>query len=418
MLIKDEVLSRVLVKVDICDGFLFSLNANLFNQFISDKYIIENSGMDFQFLNLITRKKVIKNKRVGIVSYWFNRGQGTVGRYIRSIFQNLGYETFVLARPTQDHFDLSRFVASGDVWDQEGVTAASNFNIPEKEYLTWAKKNSLDVVFFDQNYQFDEIAKLKRLGIKTVGRFVWESFGGDHVEPAKKAFDIIYSLTKCEQVRYGIFGIDSPRVQWGCHPELTSFPTTKRSDKVYFFYPGGYLSKRKPTSATIDAFSSVDNPDIRLVLKVQTKRRYEDHFGKLGSLDPRIQIVSDDIPAKEYYELFSSCHVCLAPSRWEGLGLHLYEAIAFGMPIITNDCPPMNEMTFDQFSGKLVKSIVCGNAQSGIFAFDPEHNDLASAISTLSNTDVLRRMTEAVKEVEKIYSWENTVKGYQDLLDL
>ena len=55
---------------------------------------------------------------------------------------------------------------------------------------------------FDQNYQFDEIAQLRRSGVRTIGRFVWEHFSAEHVEPALEAFDRIYSLTACELERY------------------------------------------------------------------------------------------------------------------------------------------------------------------------------------------------------------------------
>ena len=39
--------------------------------------------------------------RIGIVAYWFNRGQAVVARQIRSALDGLGHETFVLARPTR-----------------------------------------------------------------------------------------------------------------------------------------------------------------------------------------------------------------------------------------------------------------------------------------------------------------------------
>ena len=38
--------------------------------------------------------------------------------------------------------------------------------------------------------------------------------------PAKEAFDVIYSVTRVKQERYGGFGIDSLLLTWGCHPEL------------------------------------------------------------------------------------------------------------------------------------------------------------------------------------------------------
>ena len=72
--------------------------------------------------------------------------------------------------------------------------------------------------------------------------------------------------------------------------------------------------------------------------------------------DPRIELRLADQPTAEHLREVASCDVCLAPARWEGLGLPLYEAIAFGMPAITNDAPPMNEAIHDGVNGLLVGS--------------------------------------------------------------
>jgi 1,2-diacylglycerol 3-alpha-glucosyltransferase len=354
--------------------------------------------------------------RIGIVSYWFNRGQGTIGRYIRSIFDALGYETFVLARPTKDRFDLPRFIDKTDVWDQPKVTFASTFNIPKEEYVSWAKDNSIDVAFLDQNYQFEGIAALKRMGIKTIGRFVWEAFAEEHVKAAKDAFSVIYSLTKCEQARYASFGIESPWVQWGCHPELTSIRARKFTDGVYFFYPGGYLSNRKPTKTLIKAFTKLSLPDIRLVIKAQRKKNHSELIGDVKTIDPRIKIVAEDLPSQQYYKLFSSCHVCLAPSRWEGLGLHLYEALSFGMPTITNDDPPMNEIIRNQYNGLLVSSHQIGHTKSGLPSHEPDADDLSSAIGALSEHGMIDQLSQNTKEVRKNLSWEKTTHHFKNLL--
>jgi glycosyltransferase involved in cell wall biosynthesis len=354
--------------------------------------------------------------RIGIVSYWFNRGQATVGRYIRSIFDELGHKTFVLARPTKYLFDLSRFIDTTDVWRQPDVTCASKYDIPLKEYSAWAKANSLEVVFFDQNYQFREIASLRASGIKTIGRFVWESFEKKHVKKAKTALDIIYSLTRCEQARYAGFGIESPWIQWGCHKELTSIISEKKKDGIYFFFPGGYLSKRKSTQAVIDAFSQVQSPDIRLIIKTQTQKRQSKHIGDLKRLDPRIKIITSDVPSGEYYELFSSSHVCLAPSRWEGLGQHLYEAVSFAMPIITNDNPPMNEIVKDKYNGLLVRSYKIGTAASGIPAYEPYVDSLRDAIYSLSERSLINELTLNAEKARKAMSWDITIDGFKKLL--
>ena len=56
--------------------------------------------------------------RIGICAYWFNRGQGVVARQIRSALDELGHETFVLARPTRAKNIRPSFVDRGGVWDQ------------------------------------------------------------------------------------------------------------------------------------------------------------------------------------------------------------------------------------------------------------------------------------------------------------
>jgi len=58
---------------------------------------------------------------VGIVSYWFNRGQATIARHLRSALDELGHESRVLARPTKPAFVRSAYIASDDVWEQPGV---------------------------------------------------------------------------------------------------------------------------------------------------------------------------------------------------------------------------------------------------------------------------------------------------------
>ena len=376
---------------------------------------------------------------IGIVSYWFNRGQATVGRYIRSIFDEKGHNTFVLARPTKEKFVKSNFISENDVWIQNRVTPGSNFIIPIKEYKSWVNRNNIKIIFFDQNYQFKEIAQLKEMGVKTIGRFVWESFGCSHIQDAKTAFNIIYSLTKCEQERYHNFGIDSPYLRWGIHPELIKYRENTKQKYNTFFYPAGYLSPRKSTGAVVEAFSRSKSSDIRLIIKSQKKinttnlvvpiKREETQQKNISENDPillnrlkllndsRISVIEEDLSTNEYFSLFSSCHVCLAPSRWEGLGLHLFEAIGFGLPIITNNNSPMNEVVTDQDNGYLVKSTPIGPTRSGIEAFEPDVEDLSRAISYLSNHTNIEALKRNTLEMNTRFHWQDTIKDYENLIN-
>jgi len=367
--------------------------------------------------------------RIGISSWWFNRGQAVVGRQLRSAFDSLGHETFVLARPSRDVSVRPGFIDRTGVWDQPGVTEASDYMIPEAEMLDWARETGIQVAFFDQNYQFDEIAALRASGVKTVGRFVWEQFSTEDVEPAKRAFDVVYSMHAAEQERYATLGIDSPRVHWGIHPELLEFHRSLsepgRSGReaehsadgglVRFNFPGGFMSKRKPLDPVLEAFRATKDERFRLIVKAQVERKAP-KVGRAAKRDRRIELITDDLPTDEHMRLFASADVSLAPSRWEGLGLHLYEAMAFGIPTIVNDSPPMNEIVEDGDSGLLVPGLPDGEAKSGIPAYTVDPGHLAGAIERLGDDDERARLTEGTLRARERWSWEQTVADLAGLL--
>ena len=267
--------------------------------------------------------------------------------------------------------------AAGDidaVWDQPGITEASEHHVPLIEYEDWVRANSIEVVLCDENYQFDEINHLREQGVRTIGRFVWEYFGDEYVHGAKTAFDTIYSLSLRERDRYRDLGIDSPYVPWGIHPELlepAAVGADRDPDIVRHYFPGSFLGRRKPIRKVVKAFGRASGDQLRLVISAQVPNK-DEFLQEAAAKDPRIELALTDDPEEVHRARFASCDVCLAPSRWEGLGLPLDEATAFGLPIITNDKPPMSEMVLDGRSGLLVASVENGTTRSGVTAWDPE----------------------------------------------
>jgi 1,2-diacylglycerol 3-alpha-glucosyltransferase len=358
--------------------------------------------------------------RVGIVSKWIASGQAVVARQIRSALEELGHETFVLARPgSGPRAQQAAGAAAGDVdpvWDQPGITEASDHHVPLSEYQDWVRANSIEAVLCDENYQFDEINHLREQGVRTIGRFVWEYFGDEYVHGARTAFETIYSLTLCERDRYRELGIESPYVPWGIHPELLEPIAAERDPSVIrFYFPGSFLGRRKPIRKVVKAFGRAEGDHLRLVISAQVASK-DEFLNEAAAKDPRIELALTDDPEDVHRARFASCDVCLAPSRWEGLGLPLYEATAFGLPIVTNDKPPMSEMVLDGRSGILVASVANGEARSGITAWDPEPAALTAAIEKLGDRAELERMREGVAELRTRRAWRHTVAGLAELL--
>jgi 1,2-diacylglycerol 3-alpha-glucosyltransferase len=362
--------------------------------------------------------------RVGIVSKWFNRGQPVVGRQLRSAVDELGHESFVLARPKKERGPRPGALDRDDVWDQPQITEGSAYDIPLEEYVDWAEKNGIEAVLCDQNYQFAELAALRRRGIRTIGRFVWEHFTAEHVAGAKEAFDVVYSFTKAERARYRELGLETPYIPWGCHPELIEASeqaheqrATSDEQAVRFYFPGGFLGHRKPIVPVLEAFMATADPRLRLVVKAQVDRKQVRPVEDAAKQDERIELRLEDLPTAEHLRELAGFDVCLAPARWEGLGLPLYEAIAFGQPVITNDAPPMNEPITDELNGLLVASHPNGTAKSGIPSVEPDVRAMRDAIERLGD-DTLRaalaRGAVEVRDTER--RWSTTVAGIGDLL--
>ena len=111
-----------------------------------------------------------------------------MGRRRASVLEELGHETFVLARPKKERGPGRERFDRDDVWDQPGVTEASAYDIPGAEYERWVSDNGTCAIFCDQNYQFAELAALRARGVRTIGRFVWEGLSADHVAAARQAY--------------------------------------------------------------------------------------------------------------------------------------------------------------------------------------------------------------------------------------
>lgn len=353
--------------------------------------------------------------RIGIVANWCNRGQGVMARQIRSLFDEAGHETFVLARPTNESLPTGGFIDTRDSWQADRVQAASRFLIPGDELVGWARETGVEVVFFDMNRQFDAVAELRQSGVRTVGRFVWERFVKKDAAPAQEAYDTIYSLTRAEQAVYRERGIESPYARWGIHPSLLGNTTPKRTDGIHFIFHGGMQGPRKPLAATVQAFKAVKNPDIRLIIKSQAVRDNSEVFDI--SDDPRIEHIVDDLDDDEYCDLYTSCHISLAPARWEGLGVHLYESIGFGMPVISNDIPPINEVVEHGVSGLLIRSHPHRVMSNGFKIFDPDEEDLRCRIEELSDPSRLAELTASTRAQVGRFSWANTAADYLALAE-
>ena len=373
--------------------------------------------------------------RVGLVSWWFNRGQATVMRTLRHALDELGHETHVLARPTASDFERPEFISSEGVWaDHKRLTAASASDIPKSEYVAWAAANELDVCFFFQNLDFAGIGAMRDLGVRTIGTYMWESFDAQQARAADAVFDVVYAMNEPSAARYVELGLtEVAKVRFAAHPDLAKAPRPDRapSEAVRFVFMAGYLRARKPLGAIVEGFRRGARQGAALTVKAQIpvrrgdlvvagsapeiSQRYQDAPGLADLGSDAIRVVTDDLHEDDYLRELQTHDVVVGVSRWEGLGLHLYECEALGIPLLLNHMEPYVDYAHDGGRCLLVASHSIGTRKSGIEIHEPDLDSLASAFEQLSSRDEVDRL-RTMNQIDHAERWRQFRRDIEPLL--
>jgi hypothetical protein len=376
--------------------------------------------------------------RIGLVTWWFNRGQATVMRTLRHALDECGHETFVLAKPTAERFARPNHVSHDDVWaDHRNVTLATSTAIPTSEYVGWAEAEQLDVVIVFQNLDFDGLEALRQAGVRTIGTYMWEAFGADEARETQRALDVVFAMHPASVGWFDALGLhDVPLIRFAAHPAIAAARRdVVRDGPVSFMFAAGYLSARKPVGAAVQAFQRGASADATLTLKAQTTLRRGDlliandvselhtrhRAGDGGEFierfdDERIRIVTEDLPEASFLASIQAHDVVVGVSRWEGLGLHLYECEALGVPLILNRMEPYVSFAAEGGAIELVDSHAIGAWKSGLQAHEIDVDSLAASFAALSDRSRLADL-RASEQVSYSTRWEQFVAAAGTLVE-
>ena len=223
-----------------------------------------------------------------------------------------------------------------------------------KTFKTWVSRNSLEVVFFNEQHQWRPVLLCNELGVRT-GAYI------DYYTRETVPFFLCYDFLICNTKRhYSVFEWHPQAfyVPWGTDTDLykPDSPAAVSSDRLTFFHSSGMSPVRKGTDFVLRAFERLSGK-ARLVIHSQVEL-----ISALPGLRSMIQAMKHDgrlichtksVPAPGLYR---EGDVYVYPSRLDGIGLTIAEALASGLPVITSDNPPMNEFV-NHANGKLVKII-------------------------------------------------------------
>lgn len=177
----------------------------------------------------------------------------------------------------------------------------------------------------------------RKRGIKTALIVMHEAyFPGKHAAdhflcPVQVAYDKVEAVNK---------------VYFDWPMDIRPFTFSERTEARRFLHVMGYAANglgfnRRQTREVYEGFSAVDAPDISLTVHCQEDWRVE--YGECQ--DPRVTFRLATLPTPaEVYEGFD---VLIQPDAYAGYNRVLLEAKACGLPVLTTDAPPMNQIVHD-----------------------------------------------------------------------
>ncbi|KKR21168.1 MAG: glycosyl transferase [Parcubacteria group bacterium GW2011_GWE2_39_37] len=321
--------------------------------------------------------------RIGIVTTWQERGAAYVSRQYRDALRH-GHEVFIYARGGEGY-------AIGDKnWDDASVTWGKKIplhipmSIDLADFKKWIIEKGLDIVFFNEQQWWEPVLLCNSMGIMT-GTYV--DYYTQETVPFFQVFDFLICNTKRH---FSVFEWHPQAIYlpWGTNTDIFDLKSEQlvNPELVTFFHSAGVSPERKGTDILLKAFYDLKIP-AKLIIhsQINLKDFYKDMQDLIDELEEsgKLTLIEKTVPAPGLYHLGD---IYVYPSRLDGIGLSLPEAMACGLPVITTDCQPMNEFV-DQANSKLIKISVKSKRNDNYYwpMCEPEAESLTDLLTEYAN---------------------------------
>lgn len=199
------------------------------------------------------------------------------------------------------------------------------------------------------------------------------------------------------------YGYESVIAYNGLDPSDFEPLPKNRSEVPTVLFVGG-LEPRKGLEYLVQAMKIVVGtfPDARMVAVAKTGFRGTDDWSSYRMLADRLGLTNsvefyDSVGQETLLGFYSDCDVLALPSKNEGWGLSLMEAMACGKPVVASRVGGIPELVRDGTDGILVES---GDVEA-----------LADSILRLLKDPALRkRMGKAGRQRVKAFKWDSTAR--------
>lgn len=305
--------------------------------------------------------------KVGLVTTWAECGAGHVSLAYASILSALGCDVAIYSRG-QYLRDQRWGPSSSRPWPLELDRSVEGLSrVDQRQFSRWLRRVRPDWLLFNEQRAWAPVLQARQAGVRCAAYV--DYYRADTVE-LFELYDALFCHTKRH---FGVFSHD-PRasfIPWGVDTQQFS-PGARQSELkdseaplvvVHSAGMGG-PSDRKGTDLALQAFQGTKG-EAELLLHTQlAPSRWPEPWHRAVAADPRIKVLEGPMdPAS----LYRRGDLYLYPSRLEGIGLTLPEALSCGLAGITTDAPPMSEFIEQGVTGSLIPVEVYRGRSDGYY---------------------------------------------------
>jgi len=282
---------------------------------------------------------------IGVVGYSNYSGLGVMIKALRD--QGIVTSQMVIRHPIKGTFDLISFPH----------TVADFKPTKEQLYEYIEKCNPDTIIFIETPFNFDFFEILYNKKIKVILIPMIDSISYKEFLPYSKYINLVINVTQVGNQIY--------KKNWaGVHTyipwpvDTTHFNPKNRDDwnSATFLHNEGFggAGFRKGTDMIFTAFRQLlYQYQIKgITLRVRSQCEESEHSQIIKGIN---HVIIDPGELACAIDTYNYGKIYIAPSRREGLGLPIPEAMACGLPVITTDAPPMNEWFIENNKLLLVK---------------------------------------------------------------
>ena len=204
-------------------------------------------------------------------------------------------------------------------------------------------------------------------------------------------------------------GVKVPMVTSGCGVDHWDriVPTLNYSvgGRGFRFLHVSSCFPRKGIDALLEAYGRVftDTDDVSLIIKTFENPHNEIHSLLTKHRDrasnyPHVIVIEGDLSEPDLKSLYQQCHALVAPSRAEGFGLPLAEAMLSGLPVITTGWSGQMEFCNDETAWLVDYKFKAAQSHFGLFDSvwaDPDIASLAKVLSDVWDAPLKQRQAKA-----------------------